>query len=113
MTDKRSPKKKKQTNAHPAAILLRERLCPDSSSTISLLTAGPVLEGEADADPELPLAVVLNGEYKDGEGKSRVGIVFRDDWRDLPADNTDAHLNVTTNITGSLHVPSQSQYPPP
>ena len=104
---------KYQTNAHPAAILLRKRLCPDSSSTISLLTAGPVLEGEADADPELPLAVVLNGEDKDGEGKSRVGIVFRDDWRDLPADNTDAHLNVTTNITGSLHVPSQSQYPPP
>ena len=84
---------------YPAAVRLRERLVPNSSGSIPLLAPGPVLEGEADADPELPLAVVLNGEYKDGEGKSRVGIVFRDDWRDLPADNADAHLNVTTNIT--------------
>ena len=85
--------------AYSAAVRLRERLVPNSSGSIPPLAPGPVLEGEADADPELPLAVVLNGEYKDGEGKGRVGIVFRDDWRDLPADNTDAHLNVTTNIT--------------
>ena len=73
------PQTQTQTNAHPAAILLRERLCPDSSSTISLLTAGPVLEGEADADPEIAVAVVLDGEDKDGEGERGVRVVVREE----------------------------------
>ena len=44
---------------YPAAVRLRERLVPNSSGSISLLTPGPVLEGEADADPEIAVAVVL------------------------------------------------------
>ena len=44
---------------YPAAVRLRERLVPNSSGSIPLLAPGPVLEGEADADPEIAVAVVL------------------------------------------------------
>ena len=87
---------------HPAAVWLREGLRPDSSSTISLLAARPVLEGEADAHPQLPVAVVLNGEDEDGEGEGGVGVVVGDDRRDLPADDADTHLRVTSVTSGGL-----------
>ena len=77
---------------HPAAVRLREGLRPDSSSSISLLAARPVLEGEADAHPQLPVAVVLDREDKDGERERGVGVVVGNDRRDLPADDPDAYL---------------------
>ena len=64
---------------HPAAVWLRERLRPNSTCTISLFAACPVLEGEADAHPQLTVAVVLDGEDKDGERERRVGVVVGND----------------------------------
>ena len=87
---------------HPAAVWLREGLRPNSSGAISLFAPRPVLEGEADAHPQLPVAVVLNGEDEDGEGEGGVGVVVGDDRRDLPADDADTHLRVTSVTSGGL-----------
>ena len=50
-------------------------------------------ENATNSHPQLPIAVVLNGEDKDGEGERGVGVVVGNDRRDLPADDTDSHLN--------------------
>ena len=94
---------------HPAAVRLREGLRPDSSSSISLLAARPVLEGEADAHPQLPVAVVLDREDKDGERERGVGVVVGNDRRDLPADDPDAYLISQVLLfagaqSGALHI---------
>ena len=77
---------------HPAAVWLREGLRPNSSGAISLFASRPVLEGETDAHPQLPVAVVLDGEDKDGERERRIGVVVGNDRRDLSADYPDTHL---------------------
>ena len=81
-----------QMIVHPAAVRLREGLRPNSSGAISLFASRPVLEGETDADPQLPVAVVLDREDKDGERERRVGVVVGNDGRDLPTDYPDSHL---------------------
>ena len=81
-----------QMIVHPAAVWLREGLRPNSSGAISLFAPRPVLEGEADAHPQLPVAVVLDREDKDRERERRVGVFVGNDRRDLSADYPDTHL---------------------
>ena len=80
---------------YPAAVRLRERLVPNSSDSIPLFAPRPVLEGEADADPELAVAVVLDREDKDGEGERGVRVVVGEERRYLTTDDPHSHLKMS------------------
>jgi hypothetical protein len=59
---------------HPAAPRLGEGLGPDAARPVAF-AARPVLECKGDADTEVAVAVVLDGENKYGEREAGDGVV--------------------------------------
>jgi hypothetical protein len=74
------------------AALLGEGFCPDAALSVPFLASCAILEGECDANSEIPVTIVFYGEYKNTERKAGICVVSWQHGRDLATDDPNTHL---------------------